>query len=392
METNSQKETKRPQQILKMAKLHNNYKEPEDTYEPKRRIKYQSTFNSIDKKQQLNEDSSTFNGMEYFESLQKRKSSEKNEKTPQKAESVSSILAKTSLRERFSNLHLINTIDKMLMQSKYSSLCHIFKEIDEMLLFLQSQQKPPFFNTIQELLSQNSKIKVTQQDIQQILEIFPNAYEVNWSLNEKLIRLDRSDLMIKTNIKSHVQLGERVIQFQQSMFDYIQKNGVQIGLAILPQNPFQQILKEKLQITDTLTKQIQQQTSKHEIQSQVSKEPTNSKVSQNLIEKLKQKKKLEVVHSDLSAPKKQLIALSSLIHQYFLNRDVSNMFLTNVLKYSLNSLKQFLLDENQLKTYIDQLIKLCPHWIQVIENQNGSIVRLNKEIDLPSIIRSIEQM
>ncbi|CAD8054393.1 unnamed protein product [Paramecium primaurelia] len=384
METNYQKETKRPQQVIKMAKLNNNYKEPEDTYEPKRRVKNQI--------QQLNEDSSTFNGIEYFESLQSKQLSEKKEKTPLKLESVSSILAKGSLRERFSNLHLISSIDKMLMHSKYSSLCHFFKEIDEMLLFLQSQQKPPFLNTIQELLSQNSKIKVTQQIIQQILEIFPNAYDVNWSLNEKLIRLDRSDLIIKANIKSHVQLGERLNYFKQLMFDYIQKNGEQIGLAVLPQNPFFLNLQTKPETTDTLTKQIQLQTQKHEIQSQVSKEPTYSKVSQNLIEKLKQKKKLEIVQTDHSAPKKQLIAISSLIHQYFLIRDVSNMFLTNIVKYSLNSLKQFILDENQLKTYIDQLIKLCPHWIQLIDNQNGQILRLNKEIDLPSIIRSIEQM
>ncbi|CAD8130727.1 unnamed protein product [Paramecium sonneborni] len=85
------------------------------------------------------------------------------------------------------------TIDKMLI---YSDLCHFFKEIDEMLLFLQSQQKQPFLNIIYELLSQNSKIKVTQQIIQQILEIFANAYDLNWTLNEKLIQLDRSDLII----------------------------------------------------------------------------------------------------------------------------------------------------------------------------------------------------
>ncbi|CAD8114791.1 unnamed protein product [Paramecium sonneborni] len=384
METNYQKETKRPQQILKMAKLNNTYKEPEDTYEPKRRVKNQI--------QQLNEDSSTFNGMEYFESQQQKLPQEQKEKTPEKAESVSSILAKGSLRERFSNLHLITSIDKMLMYSKYSNLCHFFKEIDEMLLFLQSQQKPPFLNTIYELLSQNSKIKVTQQIIQQILEIYPNAYDVNWSLNEKLIQLDRSDLIIRANIKSHVQLGERLHYFKQLMFDYIQKNGEQIGLAILPQNTIQQQSQIKTQVQNVLTKQIQQQPQKHEIQSQVSKEPTYSKVSQILIEKLKQKKKLEIIQTDHLAPKKQLIALSSLIHQYYLVRDVSNMFLLNVVKYALNSLKQFMLDENQLKNFIDQLIKLCPHWIKLIDNQSGTILRMNKEIDLPSIIRSIEQM
>ncbi|CAD8097104.1 unnamed protein product [Paramecium sonneborni] len=384
MDTNNQKETKRPQQILKMAKLNNIYKEPEDTYEPKRRVKNQIQY--------INEDSSTYNGMESFESLQQKQSNEKIEKTPEKVESVSQILSKGSLRERFSNLHLINSIDKMLMYSKYSSLCHFFKEIDEMLLFLQGQQKPPFLNTIHELLSQNSKIKVTQQIIQQILEIFPNAYDVNWTINEKLIQLDRSDLIIKANIKSHVQLGERLNLFKQLMFEYIQKNGEQIGLAALPQNTIQQNFKAKTQEKDTLTKQIQQQPQKHEIQSQVSKEPTYSKVSQNLIEKLKQKKKLEIVQTDLLAPKKQLIALSSLIHQYFLLRDVSNMFLSNVIKYTLSSLKQFMFDENQLKNYIDQLLKLCPHWIKLIDNQNGTILRMNKEIDLPSIIRLIEQM
>lgn len=33
--------------VLKMAKLNNNYKEPDDTYEPKRRVV--STLNSIEK-------------------------------------------------------------------------------------------------------------------------------------------------------------------------------------------------------------------------------------------------------------------------------------------------------------------------------------------------------
>ncbi|CAD8192119.1 unnamed protein product [Paramecium pentaurelia] len=391
METNYQKETKRPQQIIKMAKLHNNYKEPDDTYEPKRRVKIQSTFNSIDNVQQLNEDSSTFNGIDYFENLQQKKSNEKK-KTPLKLESVSSILAKVSLRERFSNLHLITSIDKMLMHSKYSNLCHFFKEIDEILLFLQNQQKPPFFNTIYELLSHNSKIKITQQIIQQILEIFPNAYDVNWSLNEKLIREDQSDLMIKANIKSHVQLVDRLTYFQQLMFKYIQKNGEYIGLAILPKNPFQQILKDQFEMNNSLKKEIQQQTYENEIQSEIYKEPIYSKLSQNLIEKLKSKKKPEIVLNDCKTPKQQLIALSQLIHQYYHIRDVSNMFLINVVKYSFNSLKHFILDENQIKAYIDQLITLCPYWMQLIENQNGSILRLNKEIDIPSIIRSIEYM
>lgn len=45
-------------------------------------------------------------------------------------------MSKDSLRDRYQNLHLITSIEKMLMFKKYSNLCLYFKEIDEMLLFL----------------------------------------------------------------------------------------------------------------------------------------------------------------------------------------------------------------------------------------------------------------
>lgn len=46
---------------------------------------------------------------------------------------------KGSLRERFENLPNINTIEKMMMYSKYSKIWTYFKELDEMLLFMKNK-------------------------------------------------------------------------------------------------------------------------------------------------------------------------------------------------------------------------------------------------------------
>lgn len=39
-----------------------------------------------------------------------------------------------------------------------------------------------------------------------------------WGINEKLIRLDRSDLKISADIKSHITLSERLKCFKEKLF------------------------------------------------------------------------------------------------------------------------------------------------------------------------------
>lgn len=63
--------------------------------------------------------------------------------------------------------------------------------------------------------------------------MYPDAYTVSWSTNEKLVRLNKSDLFIQANIKSHTHLDERSNNFKQLMFDYIHKNGEHIPEAQL---------------------------------------------------------------------------------------------------------------------------------------------------------------
>ncbi|CAD8130726.1 unnamed protein product [Paramecium sonneborni] len=101
---------------------------------------------------------------------------------------------------------------------------------------------------------------------------------------------------------------------------------------------------------------------------------------------IKIKKKLEIIQTDHLAPKKQLIVY--LLQSININIILQEMFQICFYEMLLNMLQivQGNLKINQ-KNFIDQLIKLYQHWIKLIDNQSATILRMNKEIDLPSIIR-----
>lgn len=68
------------------------------------------------------------------------------------------------------------------------------------------------------------------------------------------------------------------------------------------------------------------------------------------------------------------------------------MFLKNVIKYSLSSLKQFLTDEAQLRAFVKQLAETCPNWLKIVDNPEGQILRMDRTVELPQIIKTIEQL
>ena len=78
-----------------------------------------------------------------------------------------------------------------------------------------------------------------------------------------------------------------------------------------------------------------------------------------------------------------------MIQSYYQMRQVSNMFLVNVVAYVKNN-KKFILSENEILEFIKTLAKFCPTWLQIVDNQQGSILRLNKSVMLPTILKEIE--
>ncbi|CAD8177361.1 unnamed protein product [Paramecium pentaurelia] len=321
------------------------------------------------------------------------------EQFPTLSKIASKYLSKPSLRERF---QLINDTGN-LQASKYYSLIQILSAIDSQLLFLKQRRESLFWPNIVKSCYDSTQLQVTTRQLLEILTVWQQSYIINWEKFEK--QNGNYELLFKfpdKQLPNSQELNQRKELFKEKLESYLQLNGDFIEPYKLPQKPsLSNInLKQEKNISGkndcvqfcqfiNISRIFQDNDKSNE-----SKPISN--VSQKLIDKLKERKLLEKQKYEESqddkqqSSKKQHVLIATMLHQYYQQRDVSNMFFSNVLKYIHEHNLNVLMSNDQIKIIIMNLIQSVENWLQLIDNPGGQILRLNKEIDLPNIINQLQ--
>ncbi|CAD8172491.1 unnamed protein product [Paramecium octaurelia] len=321
------------------------------------------------------------------------------ESFPTLSKIASKYLSRPSLRERF---QLINETGN-LQASKYYSLIQILSAIDTQLLFLKQRRESLFWPNIVKSCFDSTQLQVTTRQLLEILAVWQQCYIINWEKFEK--QNGNYELLFKfpdKQLPNSQELNSRKEQFKEKLEAYLQINGDYIEPYKLPQKPSlcnpiikqeknQQVKNDCVQFNQfiNISRIFQDKETSNE-----SKPLSN--VSQKLIDKLRERKLQEKQKQEESQDEKQLsskkqqVLIATMLHQYYQQRDVSNMFFSNVLKYIHERNSNVLMSNEQIKTIITNLIQSVDNWLQLIDNSGGQILRLNKEIDLPNIINQLQ--
>ncbi|CAD8086105.1 unnamed protein product [Paramecium sonneborni] len=321
------------------------------------------------------------------------------ESFPTLSKIASKYLNKPSLRERFQQINDTGNIQT----SKYHSLISILSTIDAQLLFLKQRRESLFWPNIVKSCYDSSQLQVTTRQILEIMTVWDQSYIITWEKFEK--QNGNYELLIKLPDKqflNSLELNSRKELFKEKLEFYLQLNGDYIEPYKLPQKPSLHDTNLQKQ-TNIQTKNECVQFSKSinisKIFSDKDKQSNNkplSNVSQKLIDKLRERKLEEKQKTEQSQDEKQLfskkqcVLIASMLHQYYYQRDVSNMFFNNVLKYIYEHNQSILMSDEQIKNIIINFVEKIDNWLQLIDNPAGQILRLNKEIDLPNIINQLQ--
>ncbi|CAK80960.1 unnamed protein product (macronuclear) [Paramecium tetraurelia] len=320
------------------------------------------------------------------------------ESFPTLSKIASKYLNKPSLRERFQQIN--NTGN--LQASKYYTLISILSAIDSQLLFLKYRRESLFWPNIVKSCYDSQQLQVTTRQLQEILTVWSQSYIIIWEKFEKqggnfelLLKFPEKQLLNSQELNSRKEL------FQNKLEAFLQLNGDYVEPMKLPQKPQfadPNLKKENNQSSKSDCVQFSQSINISRIFQDKDKPCDNkqlSTVSQKLIDKLRERKLQEKQKSEESqddkqlSSKKQHILVATMLHSYYKQRDVSNMFFNNVLKYIHDHNTNVLLSSEQIKSIIMSLIQTIANWLQLIDNSGGQILRLNKEIDLPNIINQL---
>ena len=86
----------------------------------------------------------------------------------------------------------------------------------------------------------------------------------------------------------------------------------------------------------------------------------------------------------------EMINIVDIIKYYYTLRGVSNIFLINLVNYIYTSNTQFILSEQEIMRLIEQIAVISPEWIKLVDNENGKIVRLNKEFPVFNVLKQLK--
>ncbi|CAD8084772.1 unnamed protein product [Paramecium sonneborni] len=321
------------------------------------------------------------------------------ESFPSLSKIASNYLNKPSLRERFQQINETGVVQT----SKYYSLISILSAIDSQLLFLKQRRESLFWPNIVKSCYDSTQLQVSTRQFQEIMTVWDQSYIIKWEKFEK--QNGNYELLVKLPDKqflNSLELNSRKEQFKEKLESYLQLNGDYIEPFKLPQKPQlydPNLNKEKCIQNKTEFVQFSQSINISRIFKDKDNQNNNkplSNVSLKLIDKLREKKLQEQLKADESQvekllfSKKQQVLVASILHQYYYQRDVSNMFFNNVLKYIHEHITNVLISDEQIKNIIINLIQKIENWLQLIDNPGGQILRLNKEIDLPNIVNQLQ--
>lgn len=96
------------------------------------------------------------------------------------------------------------------------------------------------------------------------------------------------------------------------------------------------------------------------------------------LERQQQQKPANVV----AARKEELLSISDIIKFHYSVRQVSNMFLIQVVeKVHENTKDKQMLTPVKIEELIKCLADFCPEWLTIVDNKEGKILRMNRTAD-----------
>ena len=329
---------------------------------------------------------------------------------------------------------------------RYKEYMDLMEEFDYILNLFKIREDVCFFSEIKQVLKNTYHKNFGLEDIRKIIFLVPELYELKWVFSDKSKKNELViNLKIENNKKNFFYLKrkeakERLEIFRYRCMGYLNENckvienkknvgkltnyfekkndkkkdfsEIEIPMIELPQKKNQIKAKKISEIISFMDKKkIQEENlaiigspKKESILEKLKKKriiqspkKTANLTNKEKVELLKQKiynkmrrkhLKAEIVKNKVQTKnnmKDILINISKILHFHYKIRKVENMFYTLVIEYiSKNS--NCCLSYGESEFYLKILLDNYPQWLFLVENDQGTILRMNKHMKIDRII------
>lgn len=319
----------------------------------------------------------------------------------------------------------------------FVELIDLQQYIDEALATLRMKDKPSFFENISKTVFQIGKIHLQMDHFLQILYACPQLYSLSWEMNEQLKKhslvVSFSGLENSGSCRSNAFLSSRKAKLVDKLLSFIfeeherflEKIGVEdfsLSISKVWHSGFKlhnipKLPKSELPPLPTLSKintissfLSSSSSSKDSVVVRLMKDSIASKSNRNISsfkgatfeEKLTAKIRLketemrnkraqaERLNRSYACMFDRLIQVCSCVKMYYRSRNVSNMFLVKVVDHIYRSNSLSLQSKDEVLRLIEGVVMLGKGWLTIVENKDGSILRLNKKIDFNVVTQGIK--
>ena len=220
-------------------------------------------------------------------------------------------------------------------------------------------------------LNENSKDIENKKNFGKVTNYFEKKYDKKKDFSE--IELPMIDLPPKTNEIQAKKISE--------IISFMDKKKIDEEKSLRIQSPKKESILQKLKKKGIIQspKKSLNLTNKEKVE--LLKQRIFKKMTKKASKAEKNKKKVETKNN----MKDILINISKILHFHYKIRKVENMFYTLVIdyisKHSNNSLSV-----NEAEFYLKVLLDNYPQWIFLVENDKGTILRMNKHMKIERIV------
>ncbi|EAR97866.1 DNA replication factor Cdt1 (macronuclear) [Tetrahymena thermophila SB210] len=371
--------------------------------------------------------------------------------TVQNNEKAQKILAGPSIKQRYEDL-LKGDQQEFALPYKYKVLLETFSKFDECIQFFKDRNKPTLFKDLKFNLEQTMRATISLKQIQQIIHLYPQAYQLKWVQNKQaheqldllvnsacdendnrvvLTKADRlqklrnllvekvkyfHNLYLKSQAREHLE--QELLDNFRWHDDFKLQDVPNLEEQALPLKPFEikvEPLKETLEKNqvknDILARLMKSKAEEQEEKEKQRKEliekslyistkENKTGLSDRLYQLIKAKEEKineEKLRQSLSKGTEmqrripEIKKVVEIIMVYYIQRKVSNMFYASIVDYLTQS-SNIIISKSSAIEMIDYLIQNCPFWITLIPNKQGSIIRIDKSVALSKILAEIEKI
>lgn len=137
---------------------------------------------------------------------------------------INKILSTPSMKEKY--LEVTKPGSFLQLPAAFNRLFNIFKQIDQIIVLFQQKSHPTFWVNVQTQVVKLLQIRISIQDFQRVLSVFPDCYKVELITNEKSHNLEfyitfpEDDYKTK-NTSSESYLNQRKCHFREKLINIV---------------------------------------------------------------------------------------------------------------------------------------------------------------------------